>query len=274
MTPISGLRDRISSWLREDGPTKGSMAADEPDVGDECAPGELDEAPSLHLATFPAALAEPEEAVPVVVRGPLTSSPAEASLTRTSPGIRATVRALEHAWPELTEVGARTLAAQSLLETDGGSACWNWNIGNLKARADEPHVYLHGTWEVVASSAAVQLVSESNGLARIATEAEARAKGWSCPPGSQVVVFEPPHEATRFAAYRTLPEAVSAWVRYLREHVAARVPGFVTAVEAGDAAAVVHKLKLAGYDTAPEPEHAAGLRSRRLAVDSALGWSP
>ena len=69
MEPISGLRDRISAWLREHGATRGA-AADEPDVEDERAPAEQDEAPSLHLATFPTPLADPEDAAPVVVRYP------------------------------------------------------------------------------------------------------------------------------------------------------------------------------------------------------------
>ena len=56
---------------------------------------------------------------------------------------------LRTSWPELTENGARTLAAQFMGETGGGRFCFNWNLGNVKAGPNDPHMCLRGVWEVV-----------------------------------------------------------------------------------------------------------------------------
>ena len=58
--------------------------------------------------------------------------------------VRELAQALGKAWLDFSEVGVRTLVAQHALETGGGSACWNWNLGNVKGRASQPHVDLAG----------------------------------------------------------------------------------------------------------------------------------
>lgn len=280
MDPVGALRSRISTLIGDglDLVTGGSSP---------CRRQSLDPPPAIDRPLDPqvvknilanpsisTALAEPEFAKPVVVGARFTANPAEAPLTRTDPATRALVTALERAWPELTEVGARTLVAQHLLETAGGTACWNWNLGNMKAGASQPHVYLHGTWEVVSEMAAVDLVAKGNGLARIADDDEVAAKGWSCPKGSKVVVFDPPHDVARFAAYKTLNEGVAAWVGYYQARVMPKAPTILAALNSGDTAAVAHNLKLARYYSGDEKAYATGLHVKKAGVDTAIGWSP
>jgi hypothetical protein len=144
----------------------------------------------------------------------------------------------------------------------------------MKASAGQPHVYLHGTWEVVAERAAVDLVAKGNGLARIADDDEVAAKGWSCPMGSNVVVFDPPHDVARFAAYKTLNEGVAARVGYYQARVMPKAPTILASLNSGDAAAVAHDLKSARYYSGDEGAYAAGLKTKKAGVDMALGWSP
>ena len=68
------------------------------------------------------------------------------------------------------------------------------------------------------------LVAKGNGLARIADDDEVAAKGWTCPSGSKVVVFDPPHDVARFAAFKTLDEGVAAWVGYYQARVMPKAP--------------------------------------------------
>jgi flagellum-specific peptidoglycan hydrolase FlgJ len=276
MNIVTALRSHLSTWLDEPDPTttKAKLNPNEPDYdANPAVDRDLAEVVA-NMVPRSDASAEPESAKPVVVAAPYTTNPKEAPLTRTDPATRALITALERAWPELTEVGARTLVAQHRLETGGGSACWNWNLGNMKAGASQPHVYLHGTWEVVSERAANDLATKGNGLARIADDDEVREKGWSCLLGSKVVVFEPPHDVARFAAYRSLSEGVAAWVSYYQAHVMARAPGVLAALNSGDTTAVAHDLKHAGYYTGGEDDYAAGLQTRKAAIDAALGWTP
>ena len=277
MDPIAVARSHISSWLDQGlhlltAPKK-ALRDDEPLPPPEDA-YEARVIGNLLANRHVTALAEPEQGKPVVVAKTFTNSPHEAPRTRTDPGTRALIAALEKAWPELTEVGARMLVAQHRFETGGGSACWNWNLGNMKATVDQPHVYLAGPWEVVSERAAVELARHGNGLARIASDDEIASKGWSCPKGSKVVVFDPPHEASRFAAYQSLADGVSAWVSYYRTRVVTRTPDILGSLNSGDAAAVAHDLKQAGYYTGAEADYAAGLASRKAEIDASMGWSP
>ena len=52
-------------------------------------------------------------------------------------------------WPELSEIGTRTLAAQFAGETANGTNCCNFNFGNMKAGSDKvPHNYLASVCEI------------------------------------------------------------------------------------------------------------------------------
>ena len=91
---------------------------------------------------------------------------------------------------------------------------------------------------------------------------------------SKVVVFDPPHDVARFAAYKTLSEGVQAWVGYYQSRVASRSPTILASLNSGEAAAVARDLKRAGYYSGDEKVYAAGIAARKGGVDAAIGWTP
>jgi hypothetical protein len=88
------------------------------------------------------------------------------------------------------------------------------------------------------------------------------------------VVFDPPHPAARFAAYKNLADGVQAWVGYYQSRVMPKSPTILASLNSGDASAVARDLKKAGYYTGDEAAYASGIAVRRPAVDLAMGWSP
>jgi hypothetical protein len=177
---------------------------------------------------------------------------------------------LRRSWPELTENGARTLAAQFMGETGGGRYCFNWNLGNVKAGPNDPHMYLRGVWEVDSPEGAQAQTARANGLAHVATPTEVKEHGWSCPPGKAVVVFEPPHAQCRFRAYSSLEEGATRWLGHHRA-MAAKDPGFLAAINRGDTGAVAHALKQAGYYSAGEADYARLMTAKKAEIDRMLG---
>jgi hypothetical protein len=205
---------------------------------------------------------------PWVTTKKYTGSPHEVAAQRTTPAARDVVAALLASWAELHSTGARTLAAQFLAETCEGKHCFNWNLGNVKASADEPHMYLQNVWECFSQAAAKAEVQAAGGLARIADADEVRAHGWSCPAAT--VVYQPPHAMCRFRAYGSLGDGAQLWLQH-HQKIAQAKPAFLTALNAGDVAAVAHALKLAAYYTAPEDSYANAMKAEKLKIDKALG---
>jgi hypothetical protein len=198
-----------------------------------------------------------------------TNNPNEVVTRTTTPLPRDVVAMLAQAWPQLNNAGARTLTAQFMAETGGGKYCFNWNLGNVKAGANEPHMYLRGVWEVSAPAAGQNAVAGAGGLAHIATDAEIKQHGWSHPSGTSVVVFQPPHPQCRFRAYVSLADGAQRWMRH-HQSIALRNPTYLASLNAADIAAVAHALKQAGYYTAGEGDYARAMASRKAEVDRAL----
>jgi len=218
-------------------------------------------------------LAKAEREKPLVVAprtGTYTDNPNEIAAHTTKPALDDVVSALRSAWPALSEEGARTLAAQFMAETGGGRYCFNWNLGNVKAGSNEPHMYLRHVWEVDTPEGAAAAVVRSGGLAHLATPEEIAKHGWACPPRKAVVVFEPPHSACRFRAYASLEEGVRHWVAY-HERVAGRDATYLDALNDGDTAAVAHALKRAHTYTAAESDYARLLAARKALIDHKTG---
>jgi len=200
-----------------------------------------------------------------------TASPHEVVTRTTTPTPRQVVDMLVANWNALTENGARTLTAQFMAETGGGKYCFNWNLGNVKAGANEPHMYLRNVWECASAAGAASQVATGNGLARIATADEIKKHGWKCPVAT--VVFEPPHGQCRFRAYASLQDGAKRWLGH-HQRIAAKDAGYVTALNAGDIAAVAHALKVARYYTASETDYARNMTRTRAQIDKALGPLP
>lgn len=136
-------------------------------------------------------------------------------------------RAIQEADPSLSKPSAGILYGQYALETGQGSACWNWNIGNVKvkrsqAEAGRPFVMLPNTWEI------------ENGVRK---------------------VYQPPHEQTWFRAYDTLAEAMVEHLAFLRRRYAAAW----AYVLAGDPRAFVAALKRGQYFSGDEAKYASSV---------------
>jgi peptidoglycan hydrolase-like protein with peptidoglycan-binding domain len=199
-----------------------------------------------------------------------TANPNEVVTRTTTPTPREVVDTLLSNWSALTENGARTLTAQFMAETGGGKYCFNWNLGNVKAGPNDPHMYLVRVWECDTPVGADAKVAKGNGLARIATADEISKHGWQC-PNKVTVVFDPPHPQCRFRAYASLQDGAQQWLRDHHLRIAGGNPGYVTALNSGDIATVAHALRNAHYYTAGEAGYAAAMTRTRAQIDRALG---
>lgn len=151
-------------------------------------------------------------------------------IRRTSFSVQDYARAVREAAPELSKAAAGVLWAQYALETGRGSACWNCNIGNVKATpaqvaAGVPYFMLPNTWEII---------------------------------GGKKVIFQPPDPQTFFRHFDTLAEAMAHHVAFLRGR---RFRAAWPAVLAGDPVAFAHELKRLGYYTGSADAYARSMRA-------------
>lgn len=153
-------------------------------------------------------------------------------LKRTPIAMSDYARALLRAWrAELEALPAKASAgvlwAQYMIET-GGSACWVFNIGNVKVTpgqvaAGVDWFDLPGTWEII------------NGRRIVLPEGD---------PGR------------RFRAYASLDDAMVEHLRFLRNK---RYKPAWPAVIAGDVMGFARMLKAAGYFTASANDYGNGM---------------
>ncbi len=127
--------------------------------------------------------------------------------------------------PTQAQVGV--LYAQWMVET-GGSACWNWNIGNVKVTQEQVDagvtwMELAGTWEMI--------------------------------DGKRVVLPEG-DSGKRFRAFTSLAVAMPAHMAFLRNRRYAPSWPFV---EAGDPYSFAYALKKQGYYTAAAEAYASAM---------------
>jgi hypothetical protein len=289
MTIAAIVRSYASPFLEEaraPEPRSASRVAARPATPLEVLAAPIHYPPELFGASAPAppprgnvTTAGHEEEPPTAVSGPGAGStagdgaparPHEVPILTTTPSVRQIVSAVKTAWPELTEQGARTLAAQYMAETDGGRFCFNWNVGNIRARPNEPHVYLERVWEVGSVEGARAEVARAPGLVHIATDAEVRQHGWSCPPGKAILVFEGRHPRCRFRAYRSLADGVKHWTAHLRG-LAKKFVVLLFALNQGDTVTVANTLHEGRYYTAAPEDYARAMAVRKAEIDRVLG---
>jgi hypothetical protein len=199
-----------------------------------------------------------------------TKDPNEVVTKNTKPAIKDVHKMVLGAWSDLTDMGARTLTSQFGHETAWGRYCFNWNLGNVKSTADNPHMYLRGVWELDTPTRAQSQVNASNGLGHIATADEIKAHGWATQAGKSIVVFNPPHPQCRFRAYASLADGAQKWLTH-HKGIAGRNANYLKLLNAGDVSAVAHALKQAGYYTGPEPAYARGMKTAMQKVNQELG---
>ena len=190
----------------------------------------------------------------------------KAQLTRPNPGELETE--LMQSWPGLTREGARTLAAQSGLETGDFGHCYNWNFGNVKASASEPHMYLDHVWEGMTPEAFAK--AKAGPLGHLVHADTAGPGAHPVDENHVRVIFDAPHPQCRFRAY-SREQGVDAFASTMKAH-AAKDPAFLDALNAGDAKGVAHILKRHRYYTGSESAYAAGiaLRLRRSAAPTSM----
>lgn len=201
-----------------------------------------------------------------------TTSPNEIAVTQTKLPTKEMVALIRKHWPELTETGARTLAAQWALETGFGNSCYSNNFGNVKATSDKVgHMYLRGIWEFPSPrtmEAAEKMVAASGGMAELADAKFKASKGY--PADAPIVVFKPPHPQTRFIAFKTADEGMAAYVRF-KQNIAAKNPDYVAALNRGDVHGVAAVLAKVRYASAPDAAYAAGMDRAAKQINSELG---
>jgi hypothetical protein len=196
-----------------------------------------------------------------------TSSPHDIGVRTTTSPPREVVALIRKHWPQLTEAGARTLAAQWAGETNFGKNCFSFNFGNVKCvDTKQDHMYLARIWEVAHSDADAARMRAAGGY-----EADDRFKrDLGLPLTMRVIRFDPPHPTTRFRAFKSADEGMAFWVAY-KQKIAVQHPEYVDALNRGDVAAVAHVLAKAKYATAPEPLYRDAMIRCRKTIDGLLG---
>jgi hypothetical protein len=218
-------------------------------------------------------LGDSESATAGDAGGRYTSNPLEtaARQTRLDPG-EEVVPALRMVWGEVGERGARMLSAQYAYETGSGRYCFNYNLGNHKAGANETHTYLRGVWEGISPESFDRMHADPTfgELVRVEDPQSAAQKGHVVPPGKSVVLFDPPHPASRFRANATMEEGVMRFADY-HKRLAQKNNGYLAALTAGDCRAVAQILASMGYFTGDVDAYAQGLINHRDIIDEGLG---
>lgn len=155
------------------------------------------------------------------------------------------------AWREVlaTEPPRAALAilwGQASLECGrGGSACWNHNVGNVRASENEPHALLPGAYEFGAT------------LPPGATQIPP-PPGAAVPPG-RPVCYLLPAAVQRFRAYASLSEGCAGKLALLLRRWPAAVDALRDAE--GAEAATTYVAGLRGYFTGDAGQYASSVRS-------------
>jgi hypothetical protein len=191
-------------------------------------------------------------------------------VTRTVVTLRDYVRAVVAAWSTIStdpcpKEAPAVLWAQYIAET-GGSACWNFNIGNVKwtPGCGLDFMCLRGVWEGVTQAQASSLIAAGE------AHADANAShGVAVGAGRVSVVFEPPHPATRFRAYPDLATAMASHLALLAKRFAVAWP----AVLAGDVDRFASALHSRGYFTASPLAYAGNMRRPFLDAMTSSAWN-
>ena len=170
-------------------------------------------------------------------------------------------RAVLAAWP-LVEAepclksAVGVLHSQYMIET-GGTASWNWNLGNVKYTpgAGTDYMCLSGVWEGVSPGEAARLIAA--GEATADASADHRKAVNPSGDGTRVsVIFQPPHPATRFRAYPSLADGMIHHLKTLR----GRFKGAWPYVLSGEPEQTAIALRAQGYYTASAQVYGAAMR--------------
>jgi hypothetical protein len=156
------------------------------------------------------------------------------------------IAVLMRAWPEATKRSAALILAQHRCET-GAKDCYGYNFANVRPLRAEPYHCLRGVWEGVTAAEAAKLVA--SGRAKYDTNVGHQ----KAVAPKTAVVFNEGELESRFRAYDTAEEGMSALLTKLRGRFAKSWPFVV----AGDVPGFASALKSQGYFTASAAAYTA-----------------
>lgn len=147
------------------------------------------------------------------------------------------------------------LVAQTLVECGAdGMHCFCWNIGNKRPSTGEDYQHLKGAGEELPLAVAEKQVASAPDQVRIVSRYERGGVPYAS------VKYEPPHPASRFAAYKTLEAGITAWLAWYRKR-----PTAIGAARIGPQAFADELYRLR-YFTASPGHYAKMLLDRRTQV--------
>ncbi len=200
-----------------------------------------------------------------------TTSPNEVPVVKTRPSIEAAVAMIKNSWPEIGEVGARTLASQWAQETGMGRYMFNNNFGNVKAPdPNVPHMYLADNSECWTKTYADNQIAANPGKVYYPDATFIQKHGCRCKAPLVPVATQPPHWASRFRAYNTLEEGATRYIAVHRGY-AFRIPAYLSALLSGDTGTVAHILSKQGYYNGSADTYATNMAAHKKTIDEALG---
>lgn len=163
--------------------------------------------------------------------------------------------ALVAAWTRIfndapTSEALALCVSQWALETGWGKSCFNFNLGNLKAREGDglDHTF-YPTWEVLSRAAAHELAAKAEPRTRPEDGGGPNAVLTSEDPAANtaVVWFYPDHYMCRFRAFRSLDEGAEEYLKALFH----RYKRAWASLSTGNPSTFAEALKAYGYFTAP-----------------------
>lgn len=161
--------------------------------------------------------------------------------------------ALGYAWVQLfdnqpKEGSLLCMLSQWAIETGWGKSCWDWNIGNFKARDGDGRDWCMYECDERFEPTLAQ---------RYIANAQPRADGSGLPnaawksnnkDGTVTVYFWPDHPVTRFRAYSTIQDGAHDYVESLFNRFTKAWPAII----AGDPDQFIHQLRVQKYFTGDE----------------------
>ena len=143
-------------------------------------------------------------------------------------------------------------------------------FGNVKAGANQPHMYLRNVWECASSAGAASQVRKATAWRGSQPPTKLRSMAGNV-TGRHRRVRAAPGQC-RFRAYASLQDGAKRWLGH-HQRIAAKDAGYVVALNA-----VIRSrcacAQNARYYTASETDYARNMTRTRAQIDKALGPLP
>lgn len=207
------------------------------------------------VIAIPEGWSNPDAPVEPAPRNALVELPRGSRFPPTPTPVDATsvYRALEAAWGRIfndkpTQEALTVCVSQWALETGWGKSCFNWNLGNMKAREGDglDHTF-YPTWEVLPRAVAHGLAAKAEPRTRPVDGAGPDVVITSETDSTAVVWFYPDHYMCRFRSFRSLDEGAEEYLKALFH----RYKKAWVSLATGNPSCFAETLKTYDYFTAP-----------------------